>query len=114
MEKDSNYEYNTMSAIDFLKNKGRLCEVIDQDCTYNCPIAAAAGGEFCENWIIMNPEKAVELIAQWAEENPPSITWNNWLHTVQKKYDTTNMPFIEWLNTDIPESAKTLYNIDNI
>lgn len=48
------------------------------------------------------------------EKAASSITWNAWLHNVQKKYGNINLPFIEWLNTPISTEAKQRYDIENV
>lgn len=99
-----------MDAVTFLKQMNRMC---DGDCE-DCPIEREIGDDIidCIRWTEKYPEKAVELVSQWATAHPEPITWNQWLHYIQSYYSGfSSRPFIEWLNTPIPEDAKKKFNI---
>ena len=101
---------NELDAFTFLKQKKRMC---DSGCE-DCPIERGIGNDTidCIRWIEKYPERAVELVSQWATMHPELTTWNEWLHYMQGYYGGfSSMSFIEWLNTPIPEDAKKRFNI---
>ena len=45
----------------------RMCRHYEGFCK-ECPLGFAAS---CRNWVTSQPQKAEEVIMEWAEENPP-------------------------------------------
>ena len=65
-----------MDAVEFLKEKGRMCRTIlivggfvgrcDE-----CEIGKRrASGQTCDKYIVKHPEEAVAIVEQWAKEHP--------------------------------------------
>lgn len=65
-----------MDAVEFLKEKGRMCRTIlivggfvgrcDE-----CEIGKRrASGQMCDKYIVKHPEEAVAIVEQWAKEHP--------------------------------------------
>lgn len=55
-----------------IKQLHRICEHYRaEEYCVNCPIRKAQGIYQCWRWVSEDPEKAEELIMQWAKENPP-------------------------------------------
>jgi len=83
-----------MNAVDYLKEKERMCNSL----VCNCPMSKKNNGKgmLCESFEKYYTEKAVEIVENWAKENPvktylsvlleklPNATLNN----------STTLPFI--------------------
>lgn len=109
IQADVSLKNGNVSAVDFLKEKKRMCKSYD-DC-HDCPIWE--DNISCDDWICDNPELAIPVIMKWAAEHPRPITWNQWLHYLYNYYRgfSNTFSFMDWLNTPIPLMAKQRYNI---
>lgn len=59
-----------MTAVEFLKEWGRMCSKMG-DCVHDCPFNVTFEcGRYCDTDAKTNPEKAVAIVQNWAEENP--------------------------------------------
>lgn len=55
-----------------IKQFRRICEHYRADvCCANCPLKEERGIYHCWRWISEEPEKAEEIIMNWAKKNPP-------------------------------------------
>ena len=111
-QNDACLKSDEVSAIEFLKEKKRMCQSYD-DC-HDCPIWEDT--ESCDDWICDKPEFAIPVIMKWASEHPRPITWNQWLHYLHEHYSGlgSNLSFMDWLNNPIPFTAKEKYNIPEV
>lgn len=59
-----------MDAVNFLKEKGRMCEAIHQ--CHKCPISSDNNqyGLTCIIFAEKHPEEAVDIVEQWSKEHP--------------------------------------------
>jgi hypothetical protein len=60
-----------MDAVEFLKQKTRLCDT--SDCV-DCPLSRCNNGKSdcdCSNFILVFPKETVAKVEKWATEHPP-------------------------------------------
>lgn len=61
-----------MTAMEFLKEYGRMCKLYDLDCS-ECPFCEFRRKydvQVCRINMIEHPEEAVDIVQKWAEEHP--------------------------------------------
>lgn len=60
-----------MTALEFLKAKVRMTQNCNVDCL-DCPLSYRNNktGKSCTKFIITSPEKAIEIVENWAKEHP--------------------------------------------
>lgn len=60
-----------MTALEFLKAKVRMTQNCNIDCL-DCPLSYRNNktGKSCTKFIITSPEKAIEIVENWAKEHP--------------------------------------------
>ena len=90
-----------------IKQFWRICERYRTDvCCGTCPLKEVRGVYHCWRWISEEPEKAEELIMDWAEKNPV-ITNDLKFQEVFgcKPYSITlfDDDFIKWLSEEYKE-----------
>ena len=112
----------TMDAVEYLRQKIRMCEYEgkkESETCKNCPFNIALEKiKDCDDVEIKYPEKAVQLVYEWAKTHPELPTWNEWLHSVYNYYEGFNnnhstINFLEWLNTSITQEEAEVFNIPN-
>ena len=115
-------EKATMDAVEYLRQKIRMCEYEgkkENGVCKNCPFNIALENiKDCDEVEIKYPEKAVQLVYEWAKTHPELPTWNEWLHGVYNYYKGFNsnhnmVNFLEWLNTPITQEEAEHFNIPN-
>ena len=107
-----------MNAIEFLKQKKRMCEYeggAGRGCLV-CPIylnfIKNNKEGCCEDIAEKYPEEVVNIVYEWNKNNPELPTWNEWLHSLfnyYKGFGTTT--FLEWLNLPITKDQAEHFNI---
>lgn len=90
-----------------IKQFWRICERYRADvCCANCPLKNVRGVYHCWRWISEEPEKAEELIMNWAKKNPP-VTNNDKIKEIfglDFKSTFTASPWtLEWLDEEYKE-----------
>ena len=107
-----------MDAIEYLRQKARMCDYENADgrrceeCPFNKELIIPYGTSGCDDIDEKYPEKAVQLVYEWAQSHPELPTWNEWLHSIYKYYNGFNkQSFIEWLNTTITQEEAEHWNI---
>lgn len=112
----------TMNAVEYLREKVRMCKYegkkengLCENCPFNITLEKINS---CDDVEIKYPEKAVQLVYEWAKTHPELPTWNEWLHNVYDYYKSFNnnhnvVNFLEWLNTPIPKKEAEHFNIPN-
>lgn len=110
----------TMDAVEYLRQKIRMCEYegkkengLCENCPFNITLEKIKS---CDDVEIKYPEKAVQLVYEWAKTHPELPTWNEWLHSVYNYYKGFNsnhnvVNFLEWLNTPITQEEAEHWNI---
>lgn len=113
-----------MDAVEYLRQKARMCEYegsAGKHCE-NCPffliLITPNHKSSCDDIDSEYPEKAVQLVCEWAQKHPELPTWNEWLHSVYNYYrgfnkDHTEVSFLNWLNTPITQEEAERFNIPN-
>ena len=114
----------SMDAVEYLRQKTRMCEYegsVKKDCE-NCPffliLITPNHKSSCDDIDSEYPEKAVQLVYEWAKTHPEVPTWNEWLHSVYNYYKGFNnnhsvVNFLGWLNTPITQEEAEVFNIPN-
>lgn len=115
-------EKATMDAVEYLRQKTRMCKykiiTTNEGCD-RCPLSTISDKiSTCDEAEERCPEKAVQLVYEWAKTHPELPTWNEWLHSVYNYYKGFNsnhnmVNFLEWLNTPITQEEAELFNIPN-
>lgn len=69
-----------MKFIEAMKIKKRMCEDDIGDCI-DCPFTPENNGigESCDDFIMLYPEKAEEILTKWAEEHPAKTIFQDFL-----------------------------------
>lgn len=103
-----------MDAVNFLKQKSRMCEIELEDMCQNCPINILDTNlKDCEAFFEQYPEKAVDAINRWAKSHPEYPTWREWLEPIYKYYrGFGSRSFDEWLDTPIQMEEAIKYSIE--
>lgn len=102
-----------MDAVNFLKQKARMCSVESDNMCQDCPINFLDTAGECDSFCERNPEKAVEVVMKWAKSHPEYPTWREWLEPIYKYYrGFGSKNFEEWLNTPIQQDEATRFNIE--
>ena len=110
----------TMNAVEYLQEKVRMCKYEgkkENGLCENCPFNIALEEiKDCDDVEIKYPEKAVQLVYEWAKAHPELPTWNEWLHSIYNYYKGFNsnhnvINFLEWLNTPITQEEAEHWNI---
>lgn len=61
-----------MTAVDFLKEYGRMCKMHDLNCS-ECPMSeleSKYNHNVCRITMIVHPEETVDIVQKWADEHP--------------------------------------------
>lgn len=58
-----------MSEVSILKDYARMCNTLIKNCE-QCGLNGGLHYDGCQENILENPKKAVEIIKEWAKENP--------------------------------------------
>ena len=61
-----------MDAVEFFKEKRRMCDSFDDHCA-GCEIKSAKNGITCGAYIKKYPEQAVAIVEKWSAEHPQEI-----------------------------------------
>lgn len=102
-----------MDAVNFLKQKARMCDTEADNMCQNCPINLLDTSGECDSFYERNPEKAVEIVMKWAKSHPEYPTWREWLEPIYKYYrGFGSKTFEEWLDTPIQQDEATRFNIE--
>ena len=77
-----------MTALEFLKAKVRMTQNCNVDCL-DCPLSYRNNktGKSCTKFIITSPEKAIEVVENWAKEHPVKTFLSDFL----EKYPNASM-----------------------
>ena len=108
-----------MDAVEYLRQKARMCaykRAPENGACERCPFNQEI--DACEEFDEQYPEKAVQLVHEWALTHPELPTWNEWLHSVYNYYsgfksNHETISFLEWLNTPILLEDAERFNIPN-
>lgn len=57
-----------MDAVEFLKEKARMCE--EYDYCNGCQINKARENTICQYWFTLHPEEAVAIVEKWSKKHP--------------------------------------------
>ena len=97
-------EVQDMDAVRFIKERNRMCSK-QITCNANpCPMKnkmvnimfcehEEIGSIVCKRFIFKHPEEAVQVVEQWAKDNPPEIDWAKvpvGTHVKVKNFGNTN------------------------
>lgn len=111
-----------MDAVEYLRQKARMCaykRVPENGACERCPFNQVLDKiDGCDEFDEQYPEKAVQLVYEWAQTHPELPTWNEWLHSVYNYYkgfnkDHTEVSFLNWLNTPVTQEEVERFNIPN-
>lgn len=58
-----------MSEVSILKDYARMCDALIKNCE-QCRLNGGFDYDRCQENILENPEKAVEIVKKWAKEHP--------------------------------------------
>lgn len=90
-----------------IKQLKRICERYRADvCCANCPLKDVRGVYHCWRWISEEPEKAEELIMQWAKEHQPVTNADKFKEVFgcrPFRIMLFNDDFIKWLHEEYKE-----------
>lgn len=82
-----------MTALEFLKEKKRMCKSYGLFCA-GCGIYREKGGRFCEEFTRDFPEKAIAIVEKWLEEHPRKTILQDFLEKYPKAVlDEYGIPF---------------------
>lgn len=70
-QRSENREVRKMDAVEYLKERERMCESFGTSCV-GCPIHSDSkkAGHYCKTFIRTCPEQAVAIVEQWSKEHP--------------------------------------------
>lgn len=111
-----------MDAVEYLRQRACMCAYNStsehgacEKCSFNQALDKIDG---CNTFDAQYPEKAVQLVYEWAITHPELPTWNEWLHSIYNYYrgfnkDHTEVSFLDWLNTPVTQEEAEHFNISN-
>ena len=119
-EKREKASFKTMDALEYLQQRIRMCaynRTSEHGACENCPFNQVLDKlDACDEFEEQYPEKAVQLVHEWALTHPKLPTWNDWLHNIYNYYkgfksNHETISFLEWLNTPILLEDAERFNI---
>ena len=90
-----------------VKQFKRMCESNCSNC-HGCPIESYRGFYHCWRWVSEEPEKAEELIMNWAKNNPPVTNLDKFKEVfgfdpLADKHLMCGTPIIGWFGKEYKE-----------